>query len=125
LSAEQLSGIRYLAAIVIYASSTADVFIIGVGEAPWLPLVLAGLSVAGIFAGILLRVRAFLYLGLAFLLIALFTIIWHAAVQRQMTWIWWVSGIVTGALIIAIFGLFEKKRDEMLRLVEHVKKWES
>lgn len=125
LTAEQISGIRYLAAIVIYASSTADVFLVGVGEAPWLPLVLAGLSVLGIFAGILFRVRAFLYLGLAFLLIALFTIIWHAAVERHMTWIWWVSGIVAGALIIALFGLFEKKRDEMLRLVEHVKSWEA
>jgi hypothetical protein len=125
LTAEQISGIRYLAAIVIYASSTADVFIVGVGESPWLPLVLAGLSVLGIFAGILLRVRAFLYLGLAFLLIALFTIIWHAAVERHMTWIWWVCGIVTGALIIALFGLFEKKREEMLRLVEHVKTWEA
>ncbi len=79
----------------------------------------------GIFAGILFRVRAFLYLGVSFLLVALFTIIWHAAVELEMTWIWWVSGIVTGVLIIALFGLFEKKRDDMLRLVEQVKQWEA
>jgi len=30
---------------------------------------------------------------------------------------------VTGAIIIALFGLFEKKRDEMLRLVERVGQW--
>lgn len=90
-----------------------------------LPIVLAGLSLVGIFAGILFRVRAFLYLGLSFLLVALLTIIWYAAVEREMTWIWWVSGIVTGILIIALFGLFEKKREDMLQLVEQVKHWEA
>jgi hypothetical protein len=108
---------------VIYASSTADVFVNGVGQAPWLPLVLAGLSILGIFAGILFKIRAFLFLGFAFLLVALMTIIWHAAVELEMTWIWWVSGIVTGVLIITMFGLFEKKRDEMLKLVEQVGQW--
>ena len=67
--------------MIIYVSSTADIFINGVAEAPWLPLVLAGLSIAGIFAGILLRVRAFLYLGTSFLVLALLTIIWYAAVD--------------------------------------------
>jgi len=88
-------------------------------------LVLAALSIAGVFAGILLRVRAFLYLGTVFLVVALFTMIWYAAVELERTWIWWVCGIVTGVLIIALFGLFEKKRDEMLRMVEKLKQWEA
>ena len=46
---------------------------------------LAGLSIVGVLAGILLRVRAFLYLGMTFLVVALMTIIWHAA--EQWTWI--------------------------------------
>jgi hypothetical protein len=125
LSDDQMTAIRYLSAVVIYASSTADVFINGVGEAPWLPVALAGLSLLGIFAGILLRVRAFLYLGTTFLMVALFTVIWHAAVEQDRTWIWWVTGIVTGALIIALFGLFEKRRDDLLRLVERIKAWEA
>jgi hypothetical protein len=125
LSPEQMTTIRYVAAIVIYASSTADIFVNGVGQAPWLPLVLAGLSILGIFAGIWARVQAFLYLGFSFLLIALFTMIWYAAVELDRTWIWWVSGIVTGVLIIILFGLFEKKRDEILRLAERVKQWEA
>jgi hypothetical protein len=124
LSPEQMTTVRYIAAIVIYASSTADIFVNGVGEAPWLPLVLAGLSILGIFAGIWARVQAFLYLGFSFLLIALFTMIWYAAVELDRTWIWWVSGIVAGVLIIVLFGLFEKKRDEILRLAERVKQWE-
>ncbi|MEX2187117.1 MAG: hypothetical protein WD875_10000 [Pirellulales bacterium] len=125
LSDEQMTAIRYLSAIVVYASSTADVFIGGVGEAPWLPVALAGLSLLGIFAGILLRVRAFLYLGTSFLMVALFTVIWYAAVEQDRTWIWWVTGIVAGVLIIALFGLFEKRRDDMLRLVERIKAWEA
>jgi hypothetical protein len=125
LTSQQLAALRYAAAIVIYVSSTADVFINGVADAPWLPAVLAGLSILGVFAGILLRVRAFLYLGTAFLVVALLTIIWHAAIHEQRTWILWVAGIITGALIIALFGVFEKRRDEVLRVVEQLKHWEA
>ncbi|MCI0333023.1 MAG: hypothetical protein L0228_07360 [Planctomycetes bacterium] len=125
LSTQQSAAIRYASAIVIYVSSTADVFINGVANAPWLPAVLAGLSILGVLAGILLRVRAFLYLGTAFLVVALMTIIWHAAIHQQRTYILWVAGIVTGALIIALFGLFEKRRDDVLRVVEELKHWHA
>ena len=125
LKDNQLTSIRYAAAIVIYVASTADIFITGVASAPWLPLVLGALSLVGIFAGIMLRVRAFLYMGVSFLLVSLLTIIWFAAVELEQTWIWWVSGIVTGVLIIALFAVFEKRRDDMLKLVENLKKWES
>jgi hypothetical protein len=124
LSAEQSVALRYGSAIVIYASSTADIFINGVADAPWLPAVLAGLSIAGVFAGILLRVRAFLYLGVTFLTVAIMTIIWYAAIEQQRTWILWVAGIVTGVLIIALFGVFEKRRDDVLRVVDRVRQWE-
>ena len=125
LTTEQSTGLRYGAAIVTYVSSTADVFINGVADAPWLPAVLAGLAIIGVMAGILLRVRAFLYLGTAFLVVALMTIIWHAAIEQQRTWILWLAGIVTGALIIALFGLFEKRRDDVLRMVEELKHWQA
>ncbi|ADB18052.1 hypothetical protein Psta_3388 [Pirellula staleyi DSM 6068] len=125
ISVEQQTTIRYLAATVLYASSCADIFLRGVAVAPWLPLVLAGLSILGVMAGILLRVRAFLYLGTAFLLVAIFTMIWYAAVELERTWIWWVAGIVTGILIITLFGLFEKKRNDLLKLVDHLKKWDA
>jgi hypothetical protein len=125
LSPQQSAGLRYAAAIVIYVSSTADVFINGVTDAPWLPAVLAGISILGVLAGILLHVRAFLYLGTTFLVIALMTIIWHAAIEQQRTWILWLAGIVTGGLIVALFGLFEKRRDEILRVVDELKHWEA
>ncbi|MGC3965825.1 MAG: hypothetical protein QM775_00170 [Pirellulales bacterium] len=124
MTAEQSTGVRYAAASVIYAASTADIFLNGVAEAPYLPLVLAALAICGMFAGIALRIRAFLYLGLTFLLLALATIIWHAGYNLDRTWIFYVVGIVTGALIIALFAVFEKKRDEVLRVVETLKHWE-
>jgi hypothetical protein len=123
LTAEQSAALRYGAAIVIYASSTADIFINGVAEAPWLPAVLAGLSLLGVFAGIVLRVRAFLYLGVTFLIVAIATIIRYAAIDR--TWVYWVAGIVTGSLIIALLGVFEKRREDVLRAVERLKQWEN
>ena len=125
LTDNQLTSIRYAAAIVIYVASTADIFVNGVANAPWLPLVLAAFSLVGVFAGIMLRVRAFLYLGVSFLMVSLFTIIWYAAVELERTWIWWVTGIVTGILIIILFAVFEKRRDDMLKLVENLKQWES
>lgn len=124
LSAEQMNSVRYLASMTIYVSSTADIFLQGVAQAPWLPLVLAGISILGIFTGILMRVRSFLFLGTSFLMLALLTIIWHAAHDLEQTWIWAASGIVAGMAIIALFALFEKKRQEVLRLVDQIKEWE-
>ena len=73
----------------------------------------------------MLRVRAFLFLGTSFLVLALTTVIWYAAVDLQQTWLWFVSGIVAGVLIIALFAVFEKKRQEVLQLVEHLKQWDA
>ena len=125
LSTEQMTAVRYLTSTAIYVSSTADIFINGVAQNPWLPLVLAGLSILGILAGIVLRVRAFLFLGTSFLGLALFTIIWHAAVDLDQTWIWYATGIIAGVLILALFAMFEKKRGEVLEVFERIKQWEA
>ncbi len=124
LSPQQMTTVRYLTSITIYVSSTADIFIHGMAEAPYLPLVLAGLSIAGIFLGIMLRVRAFLFLGTSFLVLALFTIIWHAAVDLRQTWLVWVTVVAAGVLILALFALFEKKRNEVLLVIDKLKHWE-
>jgi hypothetical protein len=118
------AGLRYLGVGMIYLASTADVFIAGVGQSLWLPVVLAVLCVAGILAGVLLRVRAFLFLGVGFLLLDVFAMIWHAAVDRQQTWVWYASGIVLGAAILALFAVFEKRRNDVLGVVERLRRWE-
>jgi fructose-specific phosphotransferase system IIC component len=125
LSPAEMTTVRYLCSTTIYAASTADIFLNGVAEAPWLPLVLAGISILGILAGIILRARAFLLLGTAFLVIAMLTVIWYAAVDLHQTWLWYLSGIVLGALILAMFAVFEKKRQEVLDVVERLKEWDA
>jgi hypothetical protein len=120
----QLSlGLRYLALLLIYLSSTADMFIAGLGNSVVLPVALAVLSILGVLAGIVLRVRAFLFLGVTFLFLVIFAQIWHAAVDRAQTWVWWASGIVLGAAVLALFALFEKRRNDVLKVIEDIKQW--
>jgi hypothetical protein len=123
LTEYQSETFRYLALAVIYVSSTADMFIAGVGNSLYLPLVLMVLSVAGVLLGILLRVRAFLFLGVTFLILVIVTMIWYAAVDLGQTWIWYASGIVLGVAIIALFAVFEKRRNELLSAIEKLKQW--
>ncbi len=124
LSREQSLTLRYVGLSMLYVSSTADLFIAGVGNSAVWPVVLAVLSVLGVLVGILLRVRAFLFMGLTFLCLDIFAMIWHAAVDRTQTWVWYVSGIVLGSAILALFALFEKRRNDVLQLLEELKRWD-
>jgi membrane protein YdbS with pleckstrin-like domain len=72
----------------------------------------------------LLRIRSFLWLGIVFLLLDITAMIWHAAVDLEQTWIWYACGIVLGAVIIALFALFEKRRNDLLAAVGKLKQWE-
>lgn len=125
VSQSQLAQIRYITAMTIYVSSTADIFLNGMEQAPWLPFVLGGLSILGVMAGIFLRVRAFLYLGTTFLCMSLLCMIWYAAHDRHQTWIWYASGIVAGALMIVVFAVVEKKRQEFQHVLERLREWEA
>lgn len=120
-----VASARYIATSSIYVSSTAEIFIHGISEAPWLPVVLAALSIAGILVGIAVRIRALLWLGMMFLGVALFSIVWHAAVDLQQTWVWYVSGIVMGAMMLIMFGLFEKRREDLKGLIHTLQTWDD
>jgi hypothetical protein len=111
LSEDQLSGIRYFSLVTIYVSSTADIFINGVANSPWLPLILGSFSLAGIFAGIVFRIRGMTLMGSIFLLLSIVTMIWYASVNFGWTWLWYVFGILTGITIILMFAVFEKKKN--------------
>ncbi len=124
LSRETSQGLRYLGISLIYVASTADLFLAGLGRSLWLPVILAVLCVLGVLAGILLRVRAFLFLGVGFLLLDVLSMIWYAAVDRAQTWLWWACGIVLGAAILALFAVFEKRRNDVLELLERFRAWE-
>ncbi len=110
LKAELSNGLRYLGISMIYIASTSDMFIAGVGNSLWLPVILAVFCVMGVLLGIMLRVHAFLYLGVGFLLLDIFSMIWHAAVDLEQTWVWYVSGIVLGVAILTLFAVFEKRK---------------
>ncbi|MBC8354714.1 MAG: hypothetical protein H8E66_22265 [Planctomycetes bacterium] len=125
LNESQLTAIRYACLLVIYVSSTADIFIEGVGNSLWEPMVLATLSVIGVFIGIGLQIRAFLYLGVTFVFLSVVSMVWHAYANIQHVGIWWGFGILLGLLILTIFGVFEKKRPELLRMVEEMRRWEQ
>ena len=124
LTAAQVSSIRYASVTIIYVSSTGEMFIAGIGENLWLPIILATLSIIGIFAGILLKVRAFLYLGSSFLLLSVVSMVWHAARSLDEVWPWWVFGIAAGIGMLALFGVFEKRRNDMLKIVGELRTWE-
>jgi hypothetical protein len=115
LNPQQSNALRYLSLLVIYLSSTADMFL-------W-PIVLAVLSLLGVAAGILLRIRAFLYLGVTFLCLVIFSMIWLAAVEQQHMWVWWVSGIFLGGFIFTLVAIFESRRNDVLRVLNELKSW--
>jgi hypothetical protein len=125
LSDEQLTALRYASVLVIYVSSTSEMFLRGIGSSLWPPIVLASLSVAGVMLGIALRVRAFLYLGTSFVLLSVISMVWHAAKAIQHSWPWWAFGIGLGIAILAMFAIFEKKRPEIHRWTETIRQWEQ
>lgn len=124
LKPAQLAALRYACVLVIYLSSTSEIFLRGIGESLWPPMVLAALSVAGVFVGIVLQVRAFLYLGTTFVLLSVLSMVWHAQRAIQHVWPWWAFGIGLGICILVIFGLFEKKRPEITAWVRELQQWD-
>ena len=81
------------------------------------------LSVLGVLAGMFFRVQAYLFAGVAFLCLTVFTQIWHAAYDLEQSWLWWACGVVLGAAILALFALFEKRRPEVLAVMNEIKQW--
>lgn len=124
LGEESLTSVRYAAMLVIYASSTAEIFIHSAETSLWPPMILAALSVCGVFAGIGLQIRAFLYLGSSFLALSILSMVWNAARNIGHIWPWFVFGIGLGLAILILFGIFEKKRKEIGLLIERMRQWE-
>lgn len=124
LSREQSAAVRYLSLSVVYLSSSADMFIAGIGNSVLLPLVLLSLSVAGILAGMALRVQSFLYLGVTFVLVVVAALLEHVTIALGQTWVLWLSVVAMGALLLALFGVFEKRRNDVLAAMDRFKTWQ-
>jgi hypothetical protein len=124
LAPETLAGIRYAATLVIYVSSTSEIFTRGFAVGLYPPMILLGLAVAGALAGIALRVQAFLFLGTTFTLVALLAMVRHAAHALENPWPWWVFGISLGVAVLVLLAVFEKKRAELMLLATRLRQWE-
>jgi hypothetical protein len=102
--------------------STADMFLTGLGRGVQLPIALALLSVAGVLLGTPLRLRAFLFLGVTSLSLGAFAQVW-SAVGRSQAWAWWASGIPLVTAILTLFALVEKRRNDVLRVLDAARRW--
>jgi len=110
-----------LGAMIILASSAADMFIEGAFGVT--AIVLAALSVATVLLGMAVRMRAVLLLGFVFLLLDIVTQVFWAG--RNRTWVWWISVAVLGVAIFAMFAFFEKKRRSVLDYFERFRESED
>ena len=64
-------------------------------------------------------------LSASFALVSLMTMVAHAAQAINHVWPWWAFGVGMGIAILVLFGVFEKKREEMLRLIARLREWEQ
>jgi hypothetical protein len=87
-------------------------------------MILLLLSVAGVVGGLMMRVRAFLFLGTAFLMLSVLTMILTASASLG-DWLLYVTGICLGILILYMFALFERKRQQMLGFIEQIRHWQA
>ena len=115
-------ALRYAGLLLVYLSSTADLFLTGLGRGVHLPIAPALLSVAGVLLGTPLRVRAFLFLGATSLSLGAFAQVW-SAVGRSQAWAWWASGIPLVTAILTLFALVEKRRNDVLRVLDALRRW--
>ena len=125
LAPQQLGFIRYVAIVVIYLSSTSEMMIQGIGETLWPPIVLAMLSILGVLVGIGLQVRAFLYLGVAFLVISILGMVSHAHQALGSTWPWWLFLLSTGICLWVLIALRDRYQQRLQQFINDLREWES
>lgn len=124
LTGSVVTAARYIAILVAYISSTAEIILKAFEGQMWQPLLLLLLAVIGVLAGIALRIRPFLFCGSAFVVVALLGMVWHAQQAIDQVWPWWAFGILTGVSLIAMLGYFEKNRPRVLAYVDRLKTWQ-
>ena len=112
----QVRWAQSLSIAVIYLASTSEVFIYGLGEQLWPPMILALLAVGGMVLGMGSKSREFIGLSMVFLLLAVIAMVANAQRRLDHVWPWWAFGITLGIAILAGFALLEKRRNQQRRL---------
>ena len=119
------SAVRYVATLVIYVSSTADMLLQQIGQNISGPIILVLLALIGMVVGVILRVRPFLYLGAMFVLIGVTSMVWHATVSIDQVWPWWVFGITTGILLLGGLMALEKNKPKLRQYADQLSNWQG
>ncbi|MEZ6089139.1 MAG: hypothetical protein R3C05_14150 [Pirellulaceae bacterium] len=125
LRPQLVTACRYGATLMIYISSTADMIVQEIGTTLYGPIVLIALAFAGVFFGVILRVRAFLYLGTGFIVIGLTSMVWHAGRAIDQVWPWWAFGITTGLLLLVGLMAVEKNKDALRAFSARLSQWDA
>ncbi|QDV10511.1 hypothetical protein CA51_03600 [Rosistilla oblonga] len=125
LQPQIVTAVRYAATLTIYISSTADMIVQQIGSSIWGPIVLILLAFAGIAIGVVMHVRAFLYLGTGFVVVGLISMVWHAGRAIDQVWPWWAFGITMGLMLLAGLMAIEKHKETLRRIATRMNQWEA
>lgn len=123
LESSVVTSVRYVAILIAYFSSTSELFFKAFAGNLWPPMVLLTLALSGIAAGIVLKIKPFLFCGAAFTVVALFGMAMHAAQAIDQTWPWWVFCIAIGLSLFTMLAYFEKNRPRVVAYLEELKQW--
>ncbi len=116
------AALRYLALTVIYGSSLVEFWrLVDTSLAP--ALITIGLCLAGVLLGIWLHLRSFLAVASGCLLLALARLLYYAAFEQGRMWLFWGCCLLAGAGMIALFALFERRREQFAAAVERLRQW--
>ena len=91
--------------------------VVALFEAGWTGLIPGAISLATIFVGLGLRVRAFLYVGTATFLVNGFVQL--AILGSIYSFLKWAIGLVVGIILIWIAATFETRREQIAALLQN------
>ncbi|MCT7948555.1 DUF2157 domain-containing protein [Ancylothrix sp. C2] len=104
--------------------------LLGAGVICFVALATSGWLVAGvvslvaIFAGLALRIRAFLYVGTAVFLLNAFNQL--VLLSLEYSFVKWIIGLLVGVIFIWIAATFETRREQILNLVQNwLQEWQE
>lgn len=123
LESSVVTSVRYVAILIAYFSSTSELFFKSFAGSLWPPMVLLTLALAGIAAGIVLKIKPFLFCGAAFTVVSLIGMTRNAAQAIDQNWPWWVFCIAIGVSLITMLAYFEKNRPRVVAYLEELKQW--
>lgn len=83
----------------------------------WVGTIVLALALALIFAGLILRVRAFLYVGTAIFILRVLRLLWLFINDYSL--LLWAIGIVLGLIFIWIAATFEARRHQVNTLLQY------